>query len=113
MLVKVLLEREHFEVLEATNGAEAVTIATRERPDLLLIDLNMPEMDGFEAIARLRKDFTLTTLPIIVITAEDGPGIEQRVLGLGADDYILKPFEPDSLLSRVNAVFRRLKVKAA
>ena len=113
MLVKVLLEREHFEVLEATNGAEAVEIATRERPDLLLIDLNMPEMDGFEAIARLRKDFTLTTLPIVVLTAEDGPGIEARVLGLGADDYILKPFEPDSLLSRVNAVFRRLKDKAA
>jgi CheY-like chemotaxis protein len=113
MLVKVLLERERFEVLEATNGLEAVEIATRERPDLLLIDLNMPEMDGFEAIARLRKDFTLTTLPIVVLTAEDGPGIEARVLGLGADDYILKPFEPDTLLSRVNAVFRRLKDKAA
>jgi type IV pilus assembly protein PilB len=113
MLVKVLLERERFEVLEATNGREAVEIATRERPDLLLIDLNMPEMDGFEAIARLRKDFTLTTLPIVVLTAEDGPGIEARVLGLGADDYILKPFEPDTLLSRVNAVFRRLKDKAA
>jgi type IV pilus assembly protein PilB len=113
MLVKVLLERERFEVLEATNGLAAVEIATRERPDLLLIDLNMPEMDGFEAIARLRKDLTLATLPIVVLTAEDGPGIEARVLGLGADDYILKPFEPDSLLSRVNAVFRRLKDKAA
>lgn len=113
MLVKLLLEREHYEVLEATNGLEAVQIASREHPDLLLIDLNMPEMDGYEAIARLRKDFSLATLPILVLTAEDGPGIEQRVLGLGADDYILKPFEAATLLSRVNAVFRRIKAKAA
>jgi len=111
--VKLLLEREHFEVLEATNGRDAVEIATRERPDLLMIDLNMPEMDGYEAIGRLRKDFALATLPIIVLTSEDGPGVEKRVLELGADDYIIKPFDPDILLSRVNAVFRRLKVMAA
>ena len=113
MLVKLLLEREHFEVLEATNGRDAVEIATRERPDLLLIDLNMPEMDGYEAIGNLRKDLGMATLPIIVLTSEDGPGVEQRVLELGADDYIVKPFDPSILLSRVNAVFRRLKVMAA
>jgi CheY-like chemotaxis protein len=113
MLVKLLLEREHFEVLEATNGRDAVDIATRERPDLLLIDLNMPQMDGYEAIGNLRKDLAMATLPIIVLTAEDGPGVEHRVLELGADDYIIKPFDPDILLSRVNAVFRRLKVMAA
>jgi type IV pilus assembly protein PilB len=108
MLVKLLLEREHFEVLEATNGREAVEIATRERPDLLLIDLNMPEMDGYEAIGCLRKQLSFTTLPIVVVTAEDGPGIERRVLELGADDYIVKPFDPEILLSRVHAVFRRV-----
>jgi DNA-binding response OmpR family regulator len=113
MLVKLLLEREHFEVLEATNGRDAVDIATREGPDLLLIDLNMPQMDGYEAIGNLRKDLAMATLPIIVLTAEDGPGVEHRVLELGADDYIVKPFDPDILLSRVNAVFRRLKVMAA
>ena len=78
-----------------------------------MIDLNMPEMDGYEAIARLRKDIALATLPIIVLTSEEGPGVERRVLELGADDYIIKPFDPDILLSRVNAVFRRLKVMAA
>ena len=113
MLVKLLLEREQFEVLEATNGREAVEIATREKPDLLLIDLNMPEVDGYEAILRLRKDFTMASLPILVLTAEDGPGIERRVLDLGADDYILKPFEPEILLSRVNAVFRRIQQASA
>jgi type IV pilus assembly protein PilB len=113
MLVKLLLEREHFDVLEATNGRDAVDLATRERPDLLLIDLNMPEMDGYQAINLLRKNLALATLPIIVLTAEDGPGVEKRVLELGADDYIIKPFDPEILLSRVNAVFRRIKVMAA
>jgi type IV pilus assembly protein PilB len=113
MLVKLLLEREQYEVLEATNGQQAVEIATREHPDLVMIDLHMPEMDGYEAIARLRKDFTLSTMPVIVLTAEDGPGVEHRVLQLGADDYVIKPFDPAVLLSRVQAVFRRLKVSAA
>jgi type II secretory ATPase GspE/PulE/Tfp pilus assembly ATPase PilB-like protein/ActR/RegA family two-component response regulator len=113
MLVKLLLERERFEVLEAANGHDAVEIAMRERPDLLVIDLNMPGMDGYEAIGNLRKDLSLATLPILVLTSEEGPGTEHRVLKLGADDYMLKPFDPDVLLSRVNAVFRRLKVAAA
>jgi len=113
MLVKLLLERDQFEVLEAANGRQAVEIAVRERPDLMLIDLNMPEMDGYEAIGRLRRDFTLATLPIMVLTSEEGPGVEKRVLELGADDYIIKPFDPEVLLSRVHAVFRRLKAVAA
>jgi type IV pilus assembly protein PilB len=112
MLVKLLLERERFDVLEAANGADAVEIAVRERPDLMIIDLNMPGTDGYEAIASLRKDLSLATLPILVLTSEEGPGIEHRVLQLGADDYMLKPFDPDVLLSRVNAVFRRQKVAA-
>lgn len=113
MLVKLLLERENFEVLEAANGRQAVDIATRERPDLLIIDLHMPEMDGYETIQRLRHDITLATLPIMVLTSEEGPGVERRVLELGADDYVIKPFDPAVLLSRVNGVFRRLKVMAA
>jgi type IV pilus assembly protein PilB len=113
MLVKLLLEREQFEVLEAEHGQQAVEVAVRERPDLTMIDLNMPEMDGFEAIRRMRRDFSLATMPIVVLTAEDGLGIERRVLELGADDYILKPFEPTVLVSRVHAVFRRLRVMAA
>jgi two-component system alkaline phosphatase synthesis response regulator PhoP len=112
MLVKLLLERENFQVLEATNGREAIEIATREHPDLLLMDLNMPEMDGYQALERLRRNFAMSTLPVVVLTAEDGPGVEKRVLEAGADDYIVKPFDPEILLSRVHAVFRRLKVMA-
>jgi type IV pilus assembly protein PilB len=113
MLVKLLLEREQFDVLEAANGRDAAEIATRERPDLVIIDLHMPETDGYEAISMMRRDLSMAALPILVLTSEDGPGVEHRVLELGADDYMLKPFDPDVLLSRVNAVFRRLKVMAA
>ena len=113
LLVKVLLERERYEVLVATNGQEALDIAAKERPNLVLIDLMMPVMDGYEAIGRLRREFPMSALPIIVLTAEDGNSVERRVLELGADDYIIKPFEPDILMSRVNAVFRRLNLVVA
>ena len=114
MLVKLLLEREHFEVLEATNGRDAVEIATTRTAGPVA---HRPEHAGD---GRLRGDWRtcgrtlrMATLPIIVLTSEEGPGVEHRVLELGADDYIVKPFDPSILLSRVNAVFRRLKVMAA
>jgi CheY-like chemotaxis protein len=101
------------EVLEASTGRQAIDIAQRERPDLLLIDLNMPEMDGYHAIVQVRRELTLATMPIVVLTSEDGPGVERRVLDLGADDYIIKPFDVEVLLSRVDAVFRRRSTVAA
>jgi CheY-like chemotaxis protein len=113
MLVKALLEKEPLDVLEATNSAEAIEMATRERLDLLLVDLTVPEMDGYEAIGRLRRDISPSALPIVVITAEEGPSLEQRMVELGAADYIVKPFDPATLLSRVNAVFHRSSVVAA
>ena len=113
MLEKMLLQRAHFEVFEASNGRDAIEIATRERPDLLIVDLNMPDMDGYHAIRQIRSDRSLNSLPIIVVTAEEGHGVERRVLELGADDYIVKPFDTDILLARVNAVFRRLRAVSA
>jgi type IV pilus assembly protein PilB len=107
MLVKLLLEKDGYEVIEGENGLHAVELSRRERPDLMVLDLMMPEMDGFEAIGRLRRDISLATLPVIVLTAESGPDTERRVLELGADDYLIKPFEPGVLLSRVHAAFRR------
>ncbi len=112
-MLKSLLRREGFDVLEASTGQQAIDIAMREHPDLLIIDLNMPEMNGYEAISHLRTDAEMAALPILVLTADESAGVERRVLELGADDYIVKPFDPGILLSRVNAVFRRLRVKAA
>lgn len=111
MLVKLLLQRETYEVLEASTGRQAVDIVKRERLDLLVIDLNMPEMDGYQAIEQVRRE--LAIMPIVVLTSDDGPGVERRVLDLGADDYIMKPFDAEVFLSRVNAVFRRLSAVAA
>ena len=110
---KLMLEQEGYDVIVATNGEQAIEIAVRERPDLLLIDLNMPVMDGYQAIHFLRGHFKMTALPIIVITAEDGETVERRVLELGANDYIIKPYEATVLHARVNAVFNRLRMTAA
>jgi CheY-like chemotaxis protein len=107
MLVKLLLEKEGYDVIEGENGLRAVELARRERPELIVLDLMMPEMDGFEAIGRLRRELSLAALPVIVLTAESGPDTERRVLELGADDYLIKPFEPGVLVSRVRAAFRR------
>jgi type IV pilus assembly protein PilB len=113
MLVKLLLEKEGYDVIEGENGLHAVELARRERPDLLVLDLMMPEMNGFEAIDRLRRDLSLAALPVVVLTAESGPETERRVLELGADDYLVKPFEPGVLISRVHAAFRRANRRAA
>lgn len=113
MLLKLLIEKEGYEVLEGENGRQAVEIANRERPDLLVMDLMMPDMNGYEAIERIRQNLSLATLPVMILTAEDGPGIEERVLELGADDYVVKPFEAPVLISRVRAAFRRIQRAAA
>ena len=113
MLVKLLLERDGYTVLEAANGRQAVEIAVREHPALVVMDLNMPEMNGYEAIAHLRRVPALAAMPVLVLTSEEGPGVESTVLELGADDYVLKPFDPGVLSSRVKAAFRRLRVAAA
>jgi CheY-like chemotaxis protein len=113
MLIKLLLEHEGYEVIEGDNGRQAVEIARREQPDLLLIDLLMPEMDTCEAIAHIRRDVSLAALPVIVLTADVGPGVEQRVLEFGADDYMFKPLEAPLLISRVAAAFHRMQRPAA
>jgi type IV pilus assembly protein PilB len=113
MLVKLLLEKEGYDVIEGENGLQAVELARREHPELIVLDLMMPEMDGFEAIGRLRKELALAAIPVIVLTAESGPDTERRVLELGADDYLVKPFEPGVLVSRVRAAFRRANRSAA
>jgi type IV pilus assembly protein PilB len=111
-LVKLLLERDGYTVMEAHDGREAVDLAVRHSPSLIVMDLNMPEMDGYEAIAEIRHVDGLQHTPIVVVTTEDGPTIAQQVLALGADDYILKPFEPSVLTARVKAAFSRQHMAA-
>jgi DNA-binding response OmpR family regulator len=113
MLVRLLLEKEGYEVVEGENGTQAIELAMREKPNLLVIDLLMPQMDGYEAIAHIRRQPLLATLPVMVLTSEAGAAVEQRVLELGADDYLAKPFEPALLIARIRASFRRTEHLAA
>jgi DNA-binding response OmpR family regulator len=103
-LVKAYLVQEGFRVFTATSGREAIFLARQEKPDLIILDIMMPEVDGFEFMRVHRKE---RETPIIMLTAR----IEEddRVLGLelGADDYVTKPFSPRELMARVRAVLRR------
>jgi two-component system alkaline phosphatase synthesis response regulator PhoP len=107
-LVRTYLENSNFEVLVAYDGETALHILRRERPDLVLLDLMLPERDGWDVTRVVRGDVSLAALPIIMLTArvED----RDRILGLelGADDYMPKPFNPREVVARVRAVLRRV-----
>ncbi len=106
------LEREGFQVAKARTGAEALRLLAHTPPDLLLLDLMLPEIDGLEVCRRLRRDPATASLPIVMLTAK-GEEVD-RILGLelGADDYIVKPFSPKEVVARVRAVLRRSRVPA-
>lgn len=106
-LIEYNLKIEGFEVLKAENGQEGIQLVKDHKPDLVLLDIMMPEMDGLEVCERLRKDETVSTIPIIFLTARDDEKTEVEGLNLGADDYITKPISTRKLLSRIKAVLRR------
>jgi len=103
-LVESYLTQEGYRVVSANNGREALPIASREKPDLIILDLMMPEMDGYGFMREHHKE---QDTPIILLTARVDD--DERVIGLelGADDYITKPFRPRELVARVRAVLRR------
>ena len=113
LVARRVLEQERYDVVEGTDGTEALALAEAERPDLLLIDLMMPGMDGYTAIEKIRMRSHLASLPVMVLTSETGPGVEERVLEAGADDYLVKPIEPGILSARIRALFRRTARLAA
>jgi DNA-binding response OmpR family regulator len=108
-LVEANLKTEGFEILKASGGQEAIDLASKEQPDLVLLDVMMPEVDGFEACERIRE---FSSVPIIMLTAKGDEEHRVRGLNLGADDYIVKPFSANELLARVRAVMRRAKREA-
>ena len=103
-LVRLYLSKEGFRVESASSGREALEKVQSVRPDLVLLDLMLPEMDGWEVCRRLRKQ---GDLPIIMVTARDDHVDKIVGLELGADDYLTKPFNPRELVARIKAVLRR------
>jgi DNA-binding response OmpR family regulator len=104
-VVEAYLEQEGYRVVKAYNGREALHVARAEKPDLIILDVMMPEMDGLEFMHHHRKE---NDTPIILLTAKVES--DDRVIGLelGADDYVTKPFRPRELLARIKAVLRRV-----
>lgn len=103
-LVRAKLQADGYSVVTATNGQEAVDAVTNERPDLVILDLMMPVMDGLTAMKEIRAD---SNVPIILLTARSAARDKIRGLDMGADDYVSKPFDPDELSARVGALLRR------
>lgn len=103
-LIKLELTTQGFRVVTAGGGEEALQAATEQQPDIALLDIVMPEMDGLELMRRLRER---GPLPVILLTAKGSETDKVRGLEMGADDYVAKPFSPDELSARVRAVLRR------
>lgn len=107
LIVRRSLEQEGFEVIIAPDGTTGLGIAEKHRPDLVVLDLTMPDIDGLEVCARLRANPRKQPMPILVLSARASAA--DRILGLetGADDYLVKPFVPQELVARVKALLRR------
>jgi two-component system KDP operon response regulator KdpE len=103
-LVSMALSDEGFRVVTASGGEEALVKAEEIRPDIVLLDIVMPDMDGIEVMRQLRER---RSVPVILLTAKGSASDKAKGLDLGADDYVAKPFHPDELAARVRAVLRR------
>ncbi|HXF86617.1 MAG TPA: response regulator transcription factor [Anaerolineales bacterium] len=102
--IRMNLEHDGFQVVEAFNGKQALQKLRDTNPDLILLDVMMPDMDGFEVLEAIRE---ISNVPVIMLTAKGEEDDRVRGLELGADDYITKPFSPREMVSRVKAVIRR------
>jgi two-component system alkaline phosphatase synthesis response regulator PhoP len=103
------LEVEDYLIVGASNGPEALIKAKTELPDLIILDLMMPEMDGYEVCEKLKKDPLTKNIPVIILTAKDAVRDKVKGLDIGADDYVTKPFNLKELKARIKSALRRAK----
>jgi DNA-binding response OmpR family regulator len=101
------VRREGFELVEAVDGLDALEAVERSRVDLVILDLEMPRLDGLGVLDELRAQMRTASLPVIVLTAQHGES-EEKALDLGAQDYLTKPVQTRSLVARVRAVLKRV-----
>ena len=98
-----LLTNAEFDIVEAENGAEAIACAKASRPDLILMDIQLPILDGYEATRHIKADPDLKSIPIIVVTSYALSGDEEKARLAGCDDYVAKPYSPRQLLAKIRA----------
>ena len=101
-LVRFILEKNGYETLLAMNGRDGVNAVRKQSPDLIIMDLSMPEMDGWTATGLIKKDEKISKIPIIVVTAHALPGDRKRALDAGCDEYVTKPMDLLDLVETVN-----------
>ena len=101
LLCQMHLRMAGFRVCEAANGSEAIDVARRESPDLILLDLMMPVMDGWQCLDELKADPELRDIPVFIITGKNQQQDQERALASGADAFIPKPFQPGALVERI------------
>ncbi|MCE5228123.1 response regulator [bacterium] len=107
IVLKMYLETKGYEVVTAYDGLDAIDVARREKPNVILLDLMMPVIDGFEVCRRLKADAATQQIPIIMVSAASHAESVQKGLAAGAVDYIVKPFEPESLEKLLSNVLAR------
>jgi two-component system cell cycle response regulator DivK len=99
LLVQLLEDK--YQVIEAVNGQEGVELAGKERPELILMDLSLPIMDGWEATRRIKANPDLSSIPVIALTAHAMVGDQEKALAAGCDDYLVKPLNEDILMAKI------------
>jgi two-component system KDP operon response regulator KdpE len=103
-LLRVLLEQDHYRVLESETGKQGLSDVALRKPDVVLLDLGLPDMDGVEVLKRLRE---WSHVPVLILSVREGPEDKVGALDAGADDYVAKPFDSPELLARLRAIQRR------
>jgi two-component system, OmpR family, KDP operon response regulator KdpE len=103
-LLRIVLEEDHYRVLESESGKQGLSDVALRRPDVVLLDLGLPDMDGLAVLKRLRE---WSHVPVLILSVREGPEDKVSALDAGADDYVTKPFESSELLARLRAVQRR------
>jgi len=110
-LIRIYLEGEAFRIMEANDGIEALELVSREAPDMVILDIMMPHMDGWQLCEQLRSDYP--ELPLLMVTARGETSQKVRGFRLGTDDYMVKPFDPLELVVRVKALLKRYRIQSS
>ncbi len=100
-IIRDMLSATDYEIMEAGDGEQALAAVTKQRPDLILMDIQLPILDGYEATRRIKADPALKSIPIIAVTSYALSGEEQKARAAGCDDYVPKPYSPRHLLAKI------------